>query len=259
MAEPRTTAEVAASLETVVLSVEDGVALVALNRPEQLNALGVAGKTELGTVWRALAADDDVRAVVLAGNGPRAFCAGSDMKEMARTGRTASTDVLLEAVPGIGVALDKPVVAALHGHVIGMGVTLTLHCDLRVAQPDARLSLPEVQHGALSAVTAVRLPTLVGHPRAAELMLEGRRLDADEALAWGVVNEVAEDARARALERAARLAALPAVAMQQSVRLMRHTAREDVRSARALIVEARTTAEAAPTFTAATTAFSERQ
>ena len=70
---------------------------------------------------------------VLTGAGEKAFCAGSDIKEINRTGRMVSTDTLLQAIPGVGIPLDKPVIGALHGYCVGMGMTLALHCDLRIA------------------------------------------------------------------------------------------------------------------------------
>src|ERR1017187_791795 len=86
----------------------NGVAIVTINRPEVMNALDVPAKERLGEIWRELTSDDTVRAIILTGAGERAFCAGSDIKEINRTGRMVTTDVLLNAIPGVGVVLDKP-------------------------------------------------------------------------------------------------------------------------------------------------------
>src|SRR5438552_6473558 len=129
----------------------DGVALVTLNRPHVLNALDVPAKERLGAIWQEIADDASVRVAVITGAGEKAFCAGSDIKEISRTGRMVSTETLMRAIPGVGVALTKPVIAALHGYCIGMGMTLALHCDLRLAATDALLGYPEVRHGMLSA------------------------------------------------------------------------------------------------------------
>src|SRR6266853_3831812 len=112
----------------------NGVAVITLNRPHVLNALDVPAKERLGAIWQKIADDANVRVAVLTGAGEKAFCAGSDIKEIDRTGRMVDTDTLMRAIPGVGIALAKPVIAALHGYCIGMGMTLALHCDLRLAR-----------------------------------------------------------------------------------------------------------------------------
>src|SRR5258708_5723611 len=122
----------------------NGVAVVTLDRPQVLNALDVPAKERLGAIWQEISDDANVRVAILAGAGDRAFCAGSDIKEINRTGRMVSTDSLLSAIPGVGIPLTKPVIAALHGYCIGMGMNLALHCDLRLAAKDTVLGCPEV-------------------------------------------------------------------------------------------------------------------
>jgi enoyl-CoA hydratase len=197
----------------------DGVAIVTLNRPHVLNALDIPAKELLGAVWTELAADQNVRAIMLCGAGDRAFCAGSDLKEIRRTGRMVSTEVLLRAVPGAGVDLEKPVVAALHGHTLGMGLALALHCDLRIAQPDARLAFPEVTQGMISGFSALRLPDIVGPGKAMEYLLLGRPIPLPEALQIGLVNAVVDDARQIAEEWASAIARAPIAAVRATKRL----------------------------------------
>ena len=187
----------------------DQVAIVTLNRPEVLNALDVPAKERLGAIWREIAADPDIRAVVLHGAGPRAFCAGSDIKAMHRTGVMVSTAGLMDAIPNVGTVLPQPVIAAIHGHCLGMGLTLALHCDLRIAAPDARLAFPEVPHGMISGVSAVRLPTMIPPGRAMEFMLLGERIPMEEALRLGLVNRLAPDPYAAALDWAHAIAPRP--------------------------------------------------
>ena len=105
----------------------NGVAIVTLNRPQVLNALDVPAKERLAEVWQEIADDAAVRVAVLTGAGDRAFCAGSDIKEINRTGRMVTTDILLRAIPGGSAPLPKPVIAALHGYCVGMGMTLAMH------------------------------------------------------------------------------------------------------------------------------------
>jgi len=102
----------------------NGVAIVTLDRPQVLNALDVPAKERLGAIWQEIADDTAVRVAILTGAGTKAFCAGSDIKEINRTGRMVTTDTLLRAIPGVGIPLLKPVIAALHGYCIGMGMTL---------------------------------------------------------------------------------------------------------------------------------------
>src|SRR4051812_7664421 len=171
----------------------NGVAVVTLNRPQVLNALDVPAKERLGAIWREIAEDPQVRVAVLMGAGGKAFCAGSDIKEINRTGRMVTTDTLIRALPGAGIPLDKPVIAALHGYCIGMGMSLALHCDLRLAGKDAVLGYPEVKHGMISAVSALHLPRVMPTAWAMELLLLARNIKADEALRMGLVNAVVDD------------------------------------------------------------------
>lgn len=185
----------------------DGIYVVTLNRPERLNALDTRSKEELGRIWQEAAKGPEVRVLVLRGAGEKAFCAGSDVKEIRDTGRMVDTDLLLRAIPGGATELDKPVVAALHGFSIGMGLTLAIHCDFRIAAPTTRLGFPEVQHGMISGVSAVTLPGLIGEAAALDLMLSGRIIGADEAKAIGLVHEIAASPFDAALALARRLAA----------------------------------------------------
>ena len=98
----------------------EGVVQITLNRPERLNALDGQAKRELAAAWARAAGDKQVRAIVLRGAGERAFCAGSDLKEIEATGEAVASDLLARALPGVGVELNKPVVAALHGHPLGL-------------------------------------------------------------------------------------------------------------------------------------------
>lgn len=184
----------------------DGIMVVTLNRSDKLNALDVPSKEQLGKIWGMAAADPQVRVIVLRGAGEKAFCAGSDIKEIQRTGTMVSTDTLMKAIPGIGVELHKPVVAALHGFTIGMGLTLAIHCDFRIAAEGSRFGFPEVQHGMISGISAVTLPGIVGEPVALDMMLSGRVIDAAEALANGLVHRVVSNPFEEALALARTLA-----------------------------------------------------
>lgn len=219
---------------------DDGVLLVTIDRQEVMNALDVGSKEALGRIWREAATDPAVRAVVLAGAGPKAFCAGSDTKEMQRTGRMVTTATLIDALPNVGCDIDKPVIAALHGYTIGFGFSLAIHCDFRFAARDTTLAFPEAAHGMISGVSAVTLPHLVGHGLAMDLMVSGRRVDAAEAARIGLANEVVDgDVLAHSLAFARRLASFPVASVAASKRLVVLELRHQVRKYRAEIDAAR--------------------
>ncbi len=196
-----------------------GVAVVTIDRPQVMNALDVPAKERLGAIWQEIANDPQVRVAILTGSGEKAFCAGSDIKEIARTRSMASTETLMRALPGVGIPLDKPVIAALHGFCVGMGMTLALHCDLRLAAKNTVLGYPEVKHGMISGVSAMRLPQVIPQAKALEMMLLGRNMTVDEALRIGLVNAVVDDAQAEALAWADAIASYSPVAVQATKRL----------------------------------------
>jgi enoyl-CoA hydratase/carnithine racemase len=147
------------------------------------------------------------------------ICAGSDIKEIDRTGRMVRTETLLRAIPNVGIALSKPVIGALHGYCIGMGMTLALHCDLRLAARDTVLGYPEVKHGMISAVSALRLPQVIPSVHAMEMLLMARNISAEEALRLGLLNAVVDDVQAEAEKWAATIAGYSTSAVQVTKRL----------------------------------------
>ncbi|WP_063899960.1 enoyl-CoA hydratase/isomerase family protein [Burkholderia stagnalis] len=198
----------------------DGVYVVTLNRPERMNALGSIGKRRLAQIWQEAENNAAVRAIVVHGAGPRAFCAGSDIKEIQESGEMVTAQVLADAIPSIGVRLTKPVIAALHGYTIGMGLTLAIHCDVRIAAPNSTLGFPEVQYGMLSGISAVNLPAIIGEAAALDLMLSARLIDAQEALTLGLVHQIHDDPYSVALELAKRMAGHSTAAMRLTKELV---------------------------------------
>lgn len=182
---------------------ERGVGHILINRPERMNALDSSAKTDFGHIWNEVETDPKCRVVVVSGAGDKAFCAGSDIKEMQVTGGMVDTGTLMNAIPGIGCDLSKPIVAALHGFTVGMGMTMAIHCDFRIATSTAKFCFPETKHGMLSGVSAVTLPGLIGEAAALDIMLSARILDADEALRMGLIHRISEgDGRADVLDSA---------------------------------------------------------
>jgi methylglutaconyl-CoA hydratase len=169
------------------------VAVWTIARPDRMNALSRATLYAFGKLAREASSNASIRAIVITGAGEKAFCAGADLKE--RQGMTENdVRVQVELYRSELGAIDrseKPVVAALNGVAFGGGLELALMCDLRVCAPHVEVGLPETTLGIIPGAGGTqRLPRIVGEARAKEMILLGRRLDAQTALAWGVVNRV---------------------------------------------------------------------
>ena len=211
-----------------VETARDGSVLtVTLNRPDKLNAFDAATHEAFAAALKA-AADAEVRAVVLTGAG-RGFCVGQDLAEL----RDGDRDVaaLLRSRwnrHALGLrSLEKPVLAAVNGAAAGAGLSLACACDIRLAA-SAAVFVPAFVNVGLVPDTGGSwlVPRLLGHARGFEWMTSGRRLDAEEALAWGLVSEVVEGEGVvqRAQERASELAALPTKAIAMTKRLFERAA-----------------------------------
>lgn len=173
----------------VLTEKRDGVAVVTLNRPEALNALSAALRSALVETLGALAGDREAQVIVLTGAG-RAFTVGLDLKELggeADPGRVASSVDLSSAM----AALPQPVIGAVNGFAITGGFELALMCDFLFASPAAKFADTHARVGVVPGWgLSQRLPRLVGINRAKELSLTGNYLDAEQALAWGLVNRI---------------------------------------------------------------------
>src|SRR5438067_12844513 len=175
----------------VELQREGGVARIFLNRPEKVNALDAALLDHLAAAIEEAGADDAVRVIVLAGRG-KAFCGGADIHELASLDATSARAFITRIHRACAAArlAAVPVVAQLHGAVIGAGLELAAACDLRIAARGTRFSMPEVRLGIPSVVEAALLPRLIGSGRAAWLVLTGEAIDAERAYEWGLIEEI---------------------------------------------------------------------
>lgn len=191
--------------QTVLYEEADGIAVLTLHRPHALNALDLPTLEQLAGLLDAAATRESVAAVILTGSGPAAFSAGADIKYLSR-----ATPLEVREFARLAVRitsriehLGKVVVAALNGHALGGGLELAEACMLRVAARGARLGHPEVRIGAVAGFGGTtRLARLVGKGRAAEMLLRGRAVDADEALRIGLVQEVADAGQVMDVSRA---------------------------------------------------------
>ena len=180
-------------METVIYEKRNGVAFVTLNRPQVLNAYNVQMRDELYQVLGAIRDDPEVGAAIFKGAGEKAFCAGADLSEfLTAPSPTIARQIRWERdVWGLFLSLPQPLIAALHGYVLGSGIEIALCCDIRIASDDARFGLPEVALGIIPAAGATQtLPRIAGRAAALEMMLTGRRISAREALDMGLINRV---------------------------------------------------------------------
>ena len=216
-------------------AVADGVAVLTIHRPDRMNAWTPQLETQLRQRIAQAEADAQVRCIVLTGAG-RAFCAGMDMAVLqARSADAQGAAVGADAgEPGDADAaqrygylgyVDKPLIAAINGAASGVGLCLTLHCDLRYVVPGARLSFPYARRGLVAEHgTAWLLPRLIGPMRAAELLITGRTFTGDEAERMGLAQCLpAEDFMADVLTRAREIAAATS---PRAVRLIKQQLRE---------------------------------
>jgi enoyl-CoA hydratase len=190
-------------MENEVFLKKDGfVAEIVLNRPAKLNAVTPAMAATLEVLCRQIDRDDEVRAVLVRGAGDRAFCAGSDLNALAEYKTPWKFRNRLEYSTFLR-EMRKPVVAALHGWVLGGGAELALSADIRVMGRGAKFGFPEVQRGWVGGGGASQmLPRLVGYGQAMRLLLTGDPIDADETHKLGLVEYLVEDAAVEATARA---------------------------------------------------------
>ena len=219
------------SYETIDVDIQDGIGIIKLDRPKALNALNAQLVGELGTAVEVLA-DQELKALVLTGNGRRAFAAGADIKEMA-----GFTALQAEAMARRGQRLlgrlesfPAPTIAAVNGFALGGGCELAMCCDLIIAGPNAVFGQPEVKLGVIPGFGGTqRLVRRVGRQRALELMMTGRNVPAEEAVEMGIALSVAEeDAMDDALALAASIASNGPAAVRMVKRAVHETDRLDI-------------------------------
>ncbi|HKJ34968.1 MAG TPA: crotonase/enoyl-CoA hydratase family protein [Solirubrobacterales bacterium] len=220
------------SSDRVHTSTADHVAEVTLTRADKHNGLDYPMFDAINEAIDEVGSDRSVRAVVLSGEG-RSFCAGLDFASVLAEGRPIEESFVrrdgeianeFQRVAYGWQELDPPVIAALQGNCLGGGCQIALAADLRIAAPDLRLSIMEVKWGLIPDMGITQtLPRLVGIDHAKELTWSGRILDAEEALALGLVTELTDDPHERARELAAEIADRSPDAIQRSKRLFERT------------------------------------
>ena len=200
----------------IIVTKQDGYAIVQINRPDVLNALNIALMEELVSALEVLDKDGEVRAMILTGN-EKAFAAGADIKEMADA---SAVEMLIRdqfARWDRIRKIKKPIIAAVSGFALGGGCELSMTCDMIIASETAKFGQPEINIGVMPGAGGTqRLTRAVGKAKAMEMVLTGKMISADEALRWGLVNKVVpveyylEEAKALAKE----IASKPPIAVR---------------------------------------------
>jgi enoyl-CoA hydratase len=208
------------TFETILLDKQEGVGLITFNRPEALNALNGLLVKELGLALLSLDDDAEIGAIVITGS-EKAFAAGADIKEMAEKNfaDVLSEDLFAE-INQIFARIRKPVIAAVAGYALGGGCEIAMACDFIVAAENAKFGQPEIKLGVIPGIGgSQRLTRAVGKPKAMDMMLTGRMMDAAEAERSGLVSRIAptEDLLDTAMEIAGSIAELssPSVALSK--------------------------------------------
>ena len=181
------------NFKTLIYEKKNAIAYVTLNRPQFLNVYNVQMRDDLFEVLSAIEDDPEVVVGIFKGAGEKAFCAGADLSEFL----TASSPAVAREVRwerdvwGLFLDIGQPLIAAVHGYVLGSGIEIALCCDIRIASEDARFGLPEVGLGIIPAAGGTQtLPRTVGRDRALEMLLTSRWIGAEDALRIGLVNRL---------------------------------------------------------------------
>ena len=179
--------------KTLIYEKSDSIAYVTLNRPQALNVYNTQMRDDLYQVLMAIKDDPDVKVAIFKGAGEKAFCAGADLSEFL----TAPPPIVARQVRwtrnvwGLFLSIPQPLIAAVHGYVLGSGIEIALCCDIRIASQDARFGLPEVGLGIIPAAGGTQaLPRLIGRGRALEMLLTNRWIGGEEAYRIGLINRL---------------------------------------------------------------------
>lgn len=249
------------SSELIVAKKEDAVLLLTMNRPERKNAFNHGLYRALADALAAAAADDDVHVVVLTGTGG-AFSAGQDFSEMTDAPPADAGPHGFQVLMDVLCAFDKPLIAAVNGVAVGLGMTLLLHCDVVYVAEGARMRCPFVTLGVVpEAASSYLLPVTIGFQRAAEILYTAAWVDAARAVELGIAARMLPDGEllATALGKAAEIAVHPPRAVRHTKQLLLATRNEQIRAARAREDDAFAERIGSPENLEAITAFFEKR
>lgn len=209
--------------DNILIALEDGIAILTINRPSKLNALNRATIQELHDAFKTLESDKAVKVIIVIGSGDKAFVAGADISEFAHFSveeggllAAKGQELLFDFIEN----LRTPVIAAINGFALGGGLELAMACHFRLASANAKMGLPEVSLGVIPGYGGTqRLPQLVGKGRAMEMIMTAGMIDATQAYNYGLVNHVTEQAELLNLSKsiAAKIMKNSSVAIAQAI------------------------------------------
>jgi E-phenylitaconyl-CoA hydratase len=214
-------------MTSVELTVENGIAIVTLNRPEAMNSVDPEMRGRLHGIWARIGSDDAIRVAIITGAGEKAFCTGSDLKKTPPMTDSFAKQLFGQENTGAinaGLTTDKPLIAAVNGYAMGGGMELALACDIRICSENAQFALSEVKVGSLPGSGGTqRLPRTVPMSDAMLMLLTGERIDAREAYRIGLVSKVVPQDRliAAAQEIAQKIAVNAPLSVRAIKRLVR--------------------------------------
>jgi enoyl-CoA hydratase len=249
--------------KTILVDVNDDIAVVKINRPEALNALNVNVMDDLEDAFIHIARADDIRAVILTGEG-KAFVAGADIAAMSKMSTMEGRDFMLkgQALNALIEGIEKPVVAAVNGFALGGGCELAMACDVRFASEKAKFGQPEVNLGIIPGAGGTqRLPRLVGKGMAKYLIYSAEIIDAAEALRIGLVEKVfpADDLLPQAIAWLKQVLSKAPIAVRMAKVAIGNGVNMDIKSAIAFEAEAMTAAFSSEDRVEGMTAFVEKR
>ncbi|MCL4169035.1 UNVERIFIED_CONTAM: hypothetical protein GTU68_058875 [Idotea baltica] len=214
------------SYKNLIIDYDDNFAIITINRPKKLNALNSETIQELHEAFKELDAEKETLVIVLTGSGEKAFVAGADISEFSNYSVEEGADLAAkghEIVFDFIENLSTPVIAAVNGFALGGGLELAMACHFRIASENARMGLPEVSLGLIPGYGGTqRLPQLVGKGRAMEMIMTASMINADKALAYGLVNHVVsqEELLDYSLEIAEKIANNSPVAIAHAIKVV---------------------------------------
>jgi enoyl-CoA hydratase/carnithine racemase len=247
-------------MSDIVTEQTGSILRIQLNRPEKKNAMRASMYATVADLLERAVKDDAVRVVLLHGAGD-SFTAGNDLADFVTNPPGPGDSPQTRLIAAL-IDFDKPIVAAVHGAAVGLGTTILPHCDIIYAGESAKFQMPFVNLGVVPEFCSTyTLPALVGHARAAELMLLGQRFDARRACELGLVNQVVPDADLlpKARETAAKLSEQPIGALRAIKRLMKQSARAQLEQSSKAEAEEFAARIVGPDFKEAMTAFFEKR
>ena len=179
------------SYNNLTYEIDNRINIISINRPKNLNALNIETFSELDRAVKSSVANPDVRLIIITGAGDKAFVAGADIKEFVNFSMEEAYELSESGHKILSETIEscpKPIIAAINGYALGGGLEIALACHIRIASENSKMGLPEVSLGVIPGYGGTqRLPQLIGKGRALDMILTGKMIDADDALAFGAL------------------------------------------------------------------------